>query len=343
MRGIARVVTGGGKTVFAYLCIEEFFSHKRDGRVVIVVPTIALLDQWYVDIVSSLTINENDVVCHSGLSKPSKLGSICIMVLNTARHAAPQLFDRDSRPAFLIVDECHRAGSRMNSMALAGEYAATLGLSATPERDGDSGFEDEIQPALGPIVFEYDYSSAKREGVIVDFDLFNLDLGGASSPGSLHIDEDSLRIAWTVKLLRLFSQQRAIVFHERIEDAMKIVTAVKKFNPSVVAYHSRLSDMQRRDNLRLFRSGTSNVIVTCRALDEGANIPEASLAIVSRSTTSTRQRIQRLGRVLRPALNKDGASVYTLFFGEAARFALSTEAANLVGVANIYWKKASQR
>ncbi len=56
MRGIAQVVTGGGKTVFAYLCIDEFFQKFQEGRVFIIVPTIALLDQWFVDVTATMDL-----------------------------------------------------------------------------------------------------------------------------------------------------------------------------------------------------------------------------------------------------------------------------------------------
>lgn len=71
----------------------------------------------------------------------------------------------------------------------------------------------------------------------------------------------------------------------------------------------------RRDNLRLYRRGVFDTLVTCRALDEGTNVPETSVAIIAASTASIRQRIQRLGRVLRRAPGKEKATVsipYTL-------------------------------
>ena len=37
----------------------------------------------------------------------------------------------------------------------------------------------------------------------------------------------------------------------------------------------------RRENLRMFRRGMLDTIVCCRALDEGVNVPEASVAIVA--------------------------------------------------------------
>ena len=49
-RGIASVVTGGGKTIFAQMCMASFRRRYPLGRFVIVVPTLALLDQWYVSL-----------------------------------------------------------------------------------------------------------------------------------------------------------------------------------------------------------------------------------------------------------------------------------------------------
>ena len=120
LRGVARVVTGGGKTVFAYLCIEEFLKRFPDGRVVIVVPTIALLDQWFVDICDSMDVLEEQIACYSGESHPDCPGKINILVLNTARRAGPEISEGTDQPTILIVDECHRAGSPENALALQG-------------------------------------------------------------------------------------------------------------------------------------------------------------------------------------------------------------------------------
>ena len=91
MSGVVRVVTGGGKTVFAYLCIEEFCSRYPDGHVIIVVPTIALLDQWYLDICEAMDLEEGDVACYSGAAQPDAPRKVNILVLNTARQVVPQI------------------------------------------------------------------------------------------------------------------------------------------------------------------------------------------------------------------------------------------------------------
>jgi superfamily II DNA or RNA helicase len=56
---------------------------------------------------------------------------------------------------------------------------------------------------------------------------------------------------------------------------------------------------ERHDILSRFRSGDYPALVTSRVLNEGVDVPEASIAIVLSGTGSTREYIQRLGRILR--------------------------------------------
>ncbi len=372
--GIARVVTGGGKTVFSFLCLKRFFTEYPDGKAIIVVPTIALLDQWFVDISDATDIDETEIACYSGSSKPEHPKRVNILVLNTARLVSQEL--SNSGTTFLIVDECHRAGAVENSRALMGNHdpsvPATLGLSATPEREADDGFVTRITPALGPVIYDYDYRTAKTDGVIVDFDLMNIEIGFSAgdlsrlqsrmknskdTSGSASVvlaassrskstkitrsAERALRVPWAVKLALSHKRERVIVFHERVADVESIAELLASLGQNSVTYHSSLSDSHRRDNLRLFRRGIVNMLVTCRALDEGANVPEANIAIVAHSTSSTRQRIQRLGRVLRPAHSKRRALVYTLYVGDDQRIRLSREATNLEGVADVSWSRGT--
>jgi superfamily II DNA or RNA helicase len=53
-----------------------------------------------------------------------------------------------------------------------------------------------------------------------------------------------------------------------------------------------------------FRDGTFPVIVASRVLNEGVDVPDANVAIVLSGTGSTREHIQRLGRILRPRVGK---------------------------------------
>ncbi len=56
---------------------------------------------------------------------------------------------------------------------------------------------------------------------------------------------------------------------------------------------------ERHAILQKFKSGDYKYLVASRVLNEGVDVPEASVAIVLSGTGSTREHIQRLGRILR--------------------------------------------
>jgi superfamily II DNA or RNA helicase len=56
---------------------------------------------------------------------------------------------------------------------------------------------------------------------------------------------------------------------------------------------------ERHDILTRFRQGDYRTLVASRVLNEGVDVPDASVAIVLSGTGSTREYVQRLGRVLR--------------------------------------------
>ena len=368
-RGVASVVTGAGKTVFAEACMSRFLAATPHGRIVVIVPTLGLLDQWYVSLREDLGAESSTIATYSGEGIPKQHELFNLMVLNTARRWAPKV----SRLAqtLLVVDECHRAASTENAKALEGWHAATLGLSATPERDYDDLFEEAVRPALGPIIYRYDYNRARADGVISPFTLVNVEAQLTATERAAYDKltkrlaglvrryqrgEDvgltikqvlqqragisanaAMRVPLAVKLAEDHPRSRCLIFHERIAAAEELATLLRARGASVATYHSRLGADLRRDNLRMFRRGLFDILVSCRALDEGVNVPEATIAIVASATASSRQRIQRLGRVLRPAEGKGSAVVYTIFATEVERRRLAKEEVVMQGAEAVKW------
>jgi superfamily II DNA or RNA helicase len=373
--GVVSVVTGGGKTVFAFQCMLRFREEFPDARFIIVVPTITLLDQWAVAAQEELGVSESEITCYSSQEKSTEPNLVNILVINSARRLAQKI--GESHPTMLIVDECHRAGSPENAKALWGEYAATLGLSATPHREYDEGFSQLIEPALGPVIFEYDYTDAFRDKVIAAFDLINVRVDLLPHEQAAYDKltrqiailmkklgrdpglEDKLkrllqrragisataemRVPVSAKLVEQSRGSRTIVFHERVSIAETIYRILRERRHSVCLYHSKLAPGIRRDNLRLFRRGVFDVLVSCRALDEGMNVPETAVAVIASSTASQRQRIQRLGRVLRPAKGKNKATIYTIYATDQEHERLMREASRLEEVTKISWLAGGRR
>ena len=362
-RGIVSVVTGGGKTVFALSCVDLL---KPDATL-IVVPTAALLEQWWEEATSyfDLAIDEVNIITGNG---KVKAGTINIAVLNTAA----KLIERPSRvKPFLIVDECHKAASDHFRSVLDLPTSATLGLSATPERQYDEGLAQVLIPALGPIIFEYDYRAALRDAVIVPFELKNLvfeleperqaeydkltkGIARSISQHGAEADETislflkrartlnlSLnRIKIALQLVAANKGKRTLVFHEDVEACNLIHSILDENGVKAGVYHSKMTTRSRVIMLSQFRKGELDVLVTCRALDEGFNVPETELGIIAASTATLRQRIQRLGRIVRPAKDKVGAVVYTLVATGPEIQRLKEEEERLEGVATVTWSRA---
>ena len=149
----------------------------------------------------------------------------------------------------------------------------------------------------------------------------------------------TMRIPVAAAIVDKNKGKRALVFHERVDAANKLLEILIKRKHSATVYHTKVGPVIRRDNLRLYRRGMFDVLVSCRALDEGTNVPETVVAVIASSTSSQRQRIQRLGRVLRPSGGKTIASVYTLYATDIEERRLKEEEAALDGVAAVTWYK----
>ena len=362
-KGIVSVVTGGGKTVFALSCIDRL----KPETTLVVVPTVALLDQWWSEAAGFFDMDLDEVHVVRGNGN-MRTGTINLAVLNTAS----KLAERERLPTcFLVVDECHKAASAQFRSALNLPNIASLGLSATPERQYDDGLQTVLIPALGPIIFDYSYRDALKDGVIVPFNLRNVVFEleperqleydkltkaiarairkyGSDAPESvalylkrsriMNLSMERVRIA--LKLVAAHRGKRVLIFHEDIEACNLIHQVLIDNGIRAGIYHSKLTTRGRVQMLTGYRRGEIDVLVTCRALDEGFNVPETQIGIVAASTATRRQRIQRLGRILRPASGKDGAIIYTLVATGPEVARLKQEEEDLEGVASVSWSQA---
>lgn len=365
-RGIASVVTGGGKTFFALQCIQAFQRVEPGATVLVVVPTEALLDQWFEEIVSFFDMPPRFINLLSA-RRPIKRGRINIGVLNTTARLAKQ---EGNPPLFLIVDECHKAASPVFRSVLNLPAIATLGLSATPERQYDDYFQQVLVPALGPVIYHYTYIEAMKDGVIVPFKLSNvlfnftehekteyqrlthaiqgsIRKSGLDSDRTVHLllrrarfsNSCPARVKIALKLIAKHRCNRILVFHEDISSCDILFRVLQANGVKAGIYHSKMSLLKRVETLRDYRSGKLTVLVSCRALDEGFNVPDTEVAVVAASTATYRQRIQRLGRVLRPADGKTGATIYSIVASDPEIRRLAAEAEDLKEIAEVEWIK----
>ena len=112
---------------------------------------------------------------------------------------------------------------------------------------------------------------------------------------------------------------RVLIFCERIGQAERLVSMIRlRWGSSCGIYHSKMTKEARQRNLRDFREQRTKLLVACRCLDEGIDVPDANVGIVLSGSSMERQRVQRFGRVLRTSPGKDAARLYYLYVRESA-------------------------
>ena len=60
-KGIFSVVTGGGKTIFGLHCYNQAVVEKTDLKLIVIVPSQALRDQWAVNISQYTDLNPEQI------------------------------------------------------------------------------------------------------------------------------------------------------------------------------------------------------------------------------------------------------------------------------------------
>ncbi len=368
-RGIMKVVTGGGKTVFAIHCLKKYLEEEPDKTILIVVPSIALLDQWYEGI--SLNFDSKDIALNGGGEQIEDISKVCITTIDSLKNIINKI---DPENTLLIVDECHKIGTEKRGEMLTGNWHATLGLSATPERDYDDNFYIIIKKILGDIIFDYDYIDAREDEVIVNFKLlyayaemtkdeeekykkFTKSIQRrAATIGGNNMNDYPLkmlifnrarmvknsknRIPFGVELLQKHKRESWIVFTENKKQAKEFNKIINTKGYKSAIYNTDLDNAEREENLNNFKSGNLNVLVSCTALDEGFDMPEADGAMILSASSSKRQRIQRMGRVLRITANKENALIVTVYSSNTEYIKLKEESNRyLLENVPIRWQK----
>ncbi len=97
-----------------------------------------------------------------------------------------------------------------------------------------------------------------------------------------------------------------------IERQIEAVTRAvgHELDMSVAKYIADTPLTTRHEIRRRFASGKMQCLVAIRCLDEGVDIPETRCAFILASSTNPRQFIQRRGRILRRARDKDFAEIF---------------------------------
>lgn len=347
--------TGFGKTRVAVNCIRTVLSRYPEFKILIVVPTTALKEQWE----SILDFNGFGLNCE-------------VCVVNTAVKSK-------KRVDFLIIDEIHRLGApTFEKIFETVSYRIILGLTATFERlDG----KHEIINSYCPVVDEITTKEAllnnwvstyKEYQVLIDvdnleeynkynsefqqhFEFFNFQFNTAMAclgsngwkvrqqlrdnmiaPNASPEDKSKLLKTITYHATgfsRALQKRKAFINNhpKKIELAKKIIAArpnskIITFSNNVKmaesigigeVYTGKISKKRSSTVLEDFNEGKFKVINSCSKLDEGVDVKGLSVAIILGINSSKIKSTQRKGRVIRLEEGKN-AEIFNLIINDTA-------------------------
>jgi superfamily II DNA or RNA helicase len=259
-----------------------------------------------------------------------------------------QMLAGRQREKMIIVDEVHHFNGPKSIQNLPADFKYRLGLSATPyEPDeqrhleqffGDIVFEFRISQAIEqkilcpyiyrPILIELNGDEAQQFISLTAESRRQRQDSKNKITGAVKDQEiDRLLENVTAKLVKLQEhihangiQHFALFYcgsgsinapdgerHRQIHLVTQLLASMKWHIGKITAEESPAS---RKATLDAFKGKRLNAIASIRVLDEGIDIPDCRSAYILASQRSTRQAIQRRGRVLRMAPNKEHAILY---------------------------------
>lgn len=183
--GVIVAATGSGKTVLGLNIIEK----NPTSKILIVVPTIVLMNQWRKEIVETFKIaTDNEIAFVGGGRRDLPNKRITIAVINSLRtfNWNHQLAKFD----YSIFDECHRYASEENIKPIMnGRLGFTLGLTATLKRP--DGRQIKITEQLGKVVYTLTRQDSIDAGYICDFDVESVECPMTEAESKKYQDVDS--------------------------------------------------------------------------------------------------------------------------------------------------------
>lgn len=169
-KGIFAMATGTGKTITSLNCLLNEYRIAKSYKAIIIVPTIALVEQWKQECLKFNFKNVNTVCSQenwfdklSFLTTADKLISTSFIIIVTyaslTRPKFQSVFRQLPKDTLLVADEVHNMGSPNISKILSTIHLSNrIGLSATPERKYDDTGNVAIQEFFedkSPYVFSY--------------------------------------------------------------------------------------------------------------------------------------------------------------------------------------------
>ena len=351
-KGIIVLPTAAGKTYVALKAISDLKT-----QTLIIVPTLDLVDQWknrakeFLDIdagvigggekiIKMITVSTYD----SAYLKASFLGNkFNFLIFDEVHHLASQ--------SYMQIAEMYVAPYRLGLTATYERIDERHKIlpSLTGNIVFNLGVKDLAGTYLSPYTYEKIYAkldSIERKKYLSEMKIFRNYLKDKNIVMRSPLDfqkfimltgrDPNARKALLARnnaiKIALNSEEKIKILGDQLETHQGVKTLIFTLHNDLVYMISRrflipsityqTPKSERREILEKFKNGIYKTIVTSQVLDEGIDVPDASIGYIISGTGSSREYIQRLGRLLRKVEGKE-ARLYEIVSKETIEVRIS--------------------
>ena len=296
--------SGSGKTVAALGAMERI-----GGETLILVPNRELASQWRDELQEKLEIGGGGLLSNRNIGEyhggEKNIRPITIATYDTAAMSRHRKLFNEREWGLVIADECHHAVANTWKRFREIQSTARLGLSATPVRE--SGDAKEIYTLIGPPVGT-DWGKLFADGWVSKPDVEIVQVPWASADardryeraeGSKKLIEaarNARKVEVVDELLTRHNEEKTLIFVDWIKQGKELAEALDLPFIYGDTRHDRREELYQE-----FRDGDKRALIISRVGDEGIDLPDAEVAILTSTMGSSRSQTgQRAGRTMRP-------------------------------------------
>lgn len=266
--------------------------------------------------------------------KPKNRG--LLVSIDDAHNAINGLSLEQLSRTLIVYDEVHNLGTENRLSRLDDTYLSIgykLGLSATPDKgEFKQEITEKLKKYVGEIIYKFGIEDAIKRGILCEFKYDQLEytltdednkkrkrLGAALKAAQNSKDYKKENLMKTLignvykesnsKLLPFEKYiqsnpnilKSTIIFVLKENYGDKVMNILQEYTPEFKSYYGNTE----RSYLDQFIKGEIDILVTCKAISQGIDIPNLKNVILFSSDKNLSESTQRLGRCLRNPSSKD--------------------------------------
>lgn len=328
-QGIAEYPTGFGKTYTAIRAIIGMISKKQIKSVVVVVPTITLKEQWEKELAKKKVKIAEVYVINSAVKKTHDVDFLILdEVHRYAAETFKEIFVRTEYKYILGLTATLERDDGLHEIILKQmPVFDTITIEEALQHSWISPYKIfNVQVPFTPDdlaaykkadnSFKYFAMQMGRGGQAFDTAKLWIGSDDPTERGKAAAYYNSLRtrkklclnninkVNAVATIVKMFPNRNGLTFSANTDFADSLQSVLGDIS---MTFHSKLSKKSQGIVMKTFKDKRTKIRIlnTCKALNEGLDVPECSIGIVAGSNSTALTFIQQLGRVVRHIPGKE--------------------------------------